>query len=205
MIGSLLALWVLQGSEGTAADYINLRAGERHFYEEKSMTSSATEDEVLKEVDVSGQKVIPVVTRQGGRTVNMTYYKVEPDGVSIVGYDAAKPLPSPLPIFKFAGKKKMSWTFEGLSGTGDSAEPMQMVGDAQVKGERTVLGKKVAVLEVNITAVVGRGIAAEQVKQVALYGRGVGLFQLTSTTRINKRMVTSVLKLVKTEGAKGGD
>lgn len=192
-------------AELTAADFMNLKPGARHFYEEKSMRSSTSEDEVGRPIEITGKMATPVITRQNGRTINTTYYRVDTDGVYIVGYDPATPLPSPLPIFKFAGKQKVTWAFDGPTGAGKEAEMMQMAGEAQQKGERTVLGKKVAVLEVHIKAVVGRGITAEQVDQVALYGEGVGLFQLTSTTRINKAKAVSEVRLVKTEEPKAGD
>lgn len=191
--------------QDSAADFFPLRTGRRLMYEEKSLQSGTTVDVVEEPVEINFVKVVPVATFQGGNKMNTAYYRVDSDGVAIVAYDLKMPFERPLPVLKMAGLDKVTWRHEGPATAEKLAEPMAMAGESQMlKTEREVLGKKVPVLQVKITATVGGGQAREEIEQVSLYGKGIGLIESTSTTKIGKRKAVSTLKLIKIEEPKEG-
>jgi hypothetical protein len=200
----LLAALAIAPAAPSAAEYFPLRPGTRMVYEEKSLEASVTTDVVGQPVEVAGSAAVPVTTYQNGSVVNTTFYRVGPDLVSIVAHDKDHPLKSPLPVFKLPADRKSDWTFFGNIGTEKEPEGLSMKGEAQFKGEREVLGTKVPILEVRITASVGGGRSKEDVEQVAIYGKGIGLVELTSITKIGKRKAASVLRLTKIETPKEG-
>ncbi|MGV3617582.1 MAG: hypothetical protein ACO1SV_19835 [Fimbriimonas sp.] len=186
-----------------ASDYFPLVPGTRTTYEEKTLESVVTTDVVEAPVEIAGVMTTPVTTYQYGKRVNTAYYRVDADSVSIIAYDKANPLPTPLPILKMPGEAKMVWDFSGPGSSEKMAEPLAMKGESEfLKTEREVFGKKVPVLQVRMTAVVGGGKAKEEIEQVAIYGKGIGLIETTSTTKINKRKAVSVLRLTKIEPPK---
>ena len=186
----------------SAADFFPLRPGTQMQYEEKSMMEGSTLDVVGTPVELAGQMVTPVVTKQGGKEVNTTYYRVSGSGVDIMAYSLDAPLPVPLPVLRVPEKNKITWKHEGPANADRMAEPLLMEGSSEFKGEREYLGKKRPILEVRIKARVGGSRMREEVSQVAIYAKDLGLVELTSVTKVAKREAKSVLKLVKVEEPK---
>jgi len=202
MLAALLATAIASGP--TASDFFPLVPGTRMTYEERSAQTTTTVDEVGQPQELAGVKVIPVKTSENGREIAQTFYKVEPTTISVVGYDAKNPLPSPLPVVKF-GDPSARWHFEGPASNDNLAEPLTVDGEARLKGTRDVLGRKVEVLEVKLTSIVGAGPAREMSEQTALYGKGIGMIEFVSKMRVGKKTLSRVLRLVKLEEPKGSD
>ncbi|MEZ0327859.1 MAG: hypothetical protein ACAH95_18335 [Fimbriimonas sp.] len=186
----------------TAGDFFPLTEGRKSTYEEKSLTYSVTTDVVGKEEEIGRQKGIHVTTYQGAKDISHAFYRVDTDAVYLLAYAKENPLPTPMPLFKL-GTKKTTWEFGGITGVKDGSEGMQIKGESELKGLKEVLGEKVEVLQVKITAEVGSGASKEIVEQQATYAKGIGLVELTSKTRIGKRSAESSLKLVKVESPGG--
>ena len=204
MTTALLAATLFAGQAATAAEFFPLKAGVRLVYAEKSLQTAETTDRVGEPVEIAGVMTTPVETFQNGLLVNRTYYRVNAAGVDIIATSKEAPLPQPVPILRLPVDKKATWSFFGPLNADKQAEPVQMSGESQLKGEREVLGQRVPVLEVRTKAAVGGGRAQEESEQIALYGKGIGLIELTSITKIGKRKATSTLKLLRIETAKEG-
>ncbi len=186
----------------TAGDFFPLNEGRKSTYEEKSISYSVTTDVVGKEETIGSQRGVQVTTWQNNKEISHAFYRVESDAVYLLAYSKQNPLPTPMPLFKL-GTKRAVWEFGGVTGTKEGAEGMKIKGESELKGLREVLGQKVEVLEVKITAEVGLGASKEIVEQIATYAKGIGLVELTSKTRVSKRSADSSLKLVKVENPGG--
>ena len=186
----------------TAADFFPLPEGRKSTYEEKSVTYSVTTDVVGKEEEIGQQRGIQVTTFQNNKAISHAYYRVDADAVYLLAYAKENPLPTPMPLFKL-GTKKTTWEFGGVTGVREGSEGMKLKGESELKGVQEVLGQKVEVLLVKITAEVGFGASKEIVEQQATYAKGIGLVELTSKTRVGKRSADSSLKLVKVESPGG--
>lgn len=202
--GALLAA-PQETTGATASEYFPLKARMQMMYSEKSLQNAMTKDVIGEPVQVSGETAVPVITFQNDQKINATYYRVSGDSVMVVAYDVASPLPKPMPVLMMPpARGTRKWEFEGPASSDKVAEPVIMRAQSQFKGEREVLGKKVPVLEVRITASVGGGKAKEEVEQVSIYGKGIGLIETTSTTRIARQRATSVIRLIRIEEPQGG-
>lgn len=202
MLAALIAASLLKDNP-SVAEFFPLTPGARRTYEEKGRGSAVSVDEVGAPETVSGAPATPVVTKESGRAISKTYYRLEGSTLFIVAMDKEHPLPKPLPILQFNGEKT-NWSYEGPSDDTKAAEPIFMTGEAKLAGERTFMGKKVATLEVKLVTTVGGGRAQEKIEQVAIYGRGIGLLEATAKTRVGRNAATSTLKLVKVEEAQPG-
>lgn len=181
-----------------ANDFFPLTEGRRATYEESGAGFAITTDVVGAEVDYGSNKATQVITFQNSKPLNTAFYKVEGDAVYLLGYDKDSPLPVPMPVFKM-GMKKTTWEYQGATGASKESEFVEAKGESELKPAKEFLGRKSEFLEVKITAKVGVGPAAEIVEQKAAYAKGIGLVELTTKTRVGKRSVESVLKLVKLE------
>ncbi len=186
----------------TAGDFFPLTEGRKLTYEEKSVTYSVTTDVVGKEEAIGTQRGVHVTTFQNTKAVGHAFYRVDPDAVYLLAYAKENPLPTPMPLFKL-GTKKTTWEFGGVTGIKEGSEGMKLKGESELKGLKDVLGLKVEVLEVKISAEVGVGASREIVEQHATYAKGIGLVELTSKTTVGKRSADSSLKLVKVENPGG--
>jgi hypothetical protein len=155
-------------------------------------------------LDMGGPKAFPVTESSGDRTPVTTYYKLDSDQASIVAFDLTHPMPSPMPILKL-GPGKTEWDISGVTKTGPAGERLLGHGEARAAGQKTVLGKKVDVIEVRLKYEIGIGISSLNFDETRIYARGVGLAELTVKARLGKGKVSvSEFKIVSMELPKVG-
>lgn len=165
-------------------DYFPVQAGTTWTYEDESDGRKQTfTDKTLGPVKIGDRTAYPIESTGGGAPRQITYYAFEGDAVLMLGSDPKKPLTSPYAILRVTSKRT-DWTYSGQTPFYNDPAPMTLRAEAAPKGERTVLGRKVAVIEVVLDAVVGGGETSVKNRQVALYGRGIGLIELRETARI---------------------
>lgn len=204
MLAVLLATLV---AGPTVNDFFPLVVGQRRTYEQevrqgsKVMERSVTEDETKASVALEAGPTFLVETRNGGRLVTNTYYRIEGNSLMLVGFDPKHLLPRPQPILVLEGDKG-AWTYDGPVSTAKDADMIHVVGDAKLKGERMVLGKKVPVVEVHVKATLGGGALREDHEETTLYAKGIGLVENTVKTSFGRKTLLSVTKLVRFEEAK---
>jgi hypothetical protein len=201
MLATLLAATFLTASP--ADDFFPLVPGTRRTYEEVSGGAKATSvDEVGASVDVAGKPAIPITTKVGDQVVGMGYYRSEPEGIFLIGNDPKQPLPKPMPLLIFNGSMG-NWEYSGhTSAAKNAAEFVNVAGEARVKGERNVLGRKVPVIEVHLVTMVDAGLARVTIDQTSIYAKGIGLVETVTKQGRGKKQSTQVLRLVKVEEAK---
>ena len=207
MTTALLAAFVLAPAAPSAADYFPLRPGTRLTYEEKESGVTVTVDVVGNPVDIAGSEAVPITTLLNDREVGSTFYRASGDTVEMIATNRAKPLafPKPIPLFKLVAAGKTTWKWDGPASAEKMAEPLMIEGEAQVKPDRDVLGKKVPVIEVKVTSRQGGGKASEGVETISIYAKGIGLVESKVTTKINKRKAVVLLQLTKIEEPKESD
>lgn len=175
---------VLLAPPPAPADYFPVREGATWAYEDESDGRKQTfKDKALAPVKIGDRTAYPIESSGGGTPRQITYYAFEGDAVLMLGSDPKKPLASPYAILRVA-ERRTDWTYSGQTPFYNDPAPMSLKAEATPKGERTVLGRKVALIEVVLDAVVGGGETSIRNRQVALYGRGIGLIELRETARI---------------------
>jgi hypothetical protein len=188
-----------------AADFFPLQKGTKWTYTETGVQNAVTTDLVVGEVEYAGQMATKVANLIGAREISNAYYKVERDGVYLLGYAEDDPLPQPLPIFKI-GDRRVTWQVSGKTGTRvEASETFDQKGESQLRGMRDVLGTRVEVLEVKTTTVVGVSAARETIENTSIYGRGIGLVESTFKTTIGRRSTTRTIRLTAVERPKPAD
>lgn len=180
----------------SAADFFHGVPGTVRTYETKGGASDLV-DTVGQLMDMGGVDVVPVTAN--GVT---TYYRVQPDQVSVVAYDVKKPMVTPMPILR-VGTGKVTWDFQGTTESGLSGERLLEHGEARLGGQRTVLGKKVDILTVKLIAAVGVGISGYTVEQTVVYGKGIGWIESTKKSKLGHgKTIESSYHIVKMETVK---
>ncbi len=188
---SLIALCLLAPS---ASDYFPLQPGTRWHYREEGSGAELV-DSVEAAVEIRGFKATPILSE--GKF--STYFVVDGDTVYRVASDPKYPLEPPMPVLK-VGERKMEWTYDSFN----SSPPIRMKCTSEPKGQRDVLGKKVAVIEVRTDATFGDPKRGMKSRQVALYGEGLGLVHLTEELTLGKENHKRSMELVKFEPAAVG-
>jgi len=194
---SLLALAILVPAKIDAADYFPLAPGTKWVYQETTKGAIGIVTDEVKPPELVGEEsAFPIETRQEGVVLDKVYYRMTPDAVLIVAYDAKKPLESPRPAFRI-GNEKLNWTYVGtVSVMGDSV-PVTVKGVSTPKGKRKVLDRDVECIEVLLEARMGgSGPGGMETKQTAIYGKGIGLVEMTSRNKAGRRTEESKLKLL---------
>ncbi len=197
MILSLICLAALQSAK--ASDFFPVLAGTVRTYEQKSK-SELLVNTIGKSIDMGGIDVIPVTEITGGSEQRTTYYRVESDQVTIVAYDINKPLAVPMPVLK-VGTGKVTWDYQGNTGTGNTGERYLAHGEAKMAGQRSILGKKVDVLIVKLEAAVGGGMAGVTFSQTTVYARNIGMVEQSTIQRLGKKKIEASYHLVSIEKA----
>lgn len=196
----IVALCALAAPALTAADFFPCQPGTHYLYDEKAIGPNSTEDIVQKTWIISGRPAIQVDTNRAGRLVNITYYRVDSDSLSIVAYGPSKDgkapdaLPQPTVLFKLpTGSESITWTFSTPYVKG--VDPVSGTGTAKFGGIKEYLHKKVETLDVKLVAVVGTVGPPEYITQDYTYAKGIGLVEVHSTNRVGKKGHESFLKL----------
>ncbi|AIE86430.1 hypothetical protein [Fimbriimonas ginsengisoli] len=202
MLTTLLALTFFASP---ADDYFVLVPGTRRTYEERGASGKATSvDEVGEPVNVAGKPATPVITKSGDQVISTTYYRSEPTGIYMVGTSTDHPLPKPIPMLMFdvAGSR---WTFNGSTSDAKLADYLTLTCEAVSKGERTILGRKVPVIELKMVSIIDRGLARGREDTTAIYAKGIGLVESVSKHKERNKEVKDELRLIKFEEAKPRD
>jgi hypothetical protein len=180
-------------------DFFPARPGTRWTYRD---TLYSYVDEVLEPVEYGGGPAIPVRTSAEGKVMETIYYRITPARVEIAGYDADKPLPAPIPVFRIDERR---WSFTGVMPTLGEESQASIKGSSALKGKREWMGERRDILEVKLEASFGGEKAnAMNVRQTAIYAKGVGLISMEQVTRIGKNDRKSRVELVKYEPAPAG-
>jgi hypothetical protein len=200
MVATLLAVALLAPSQPQAAEFFPLVPGTKWHYEEIGTAGAVLYvDHVGTPEEVDGKLAVPVSAFQGNRKLDTTYYRADGEAVLIVGYQPDKPLQVPRPILR-VGSGRVRWNFVGDTPFYHDPVPLRMEGEANLRGTREVLGRKVDVLEVKLTAKVGGDAGtALDIRQTTLYGRGIGMIEMTEVGKVGKSSHRRTLKLVKFE------
>lgn len=191
MVSALLVL-AASAAPQAAEDFFPLLKGTRWTY--RDMVNEYV-DEVMEPIKIGEVEAIPVTTFLDGKRAESTYYSATPEGLFIVAYDAKKPLPSPMPVFK---SKERSWTYSGLTQWLGGFSPIEMKGSVSPRGKRKVLGKDAETIEVRLDAKIGGAEGGlMSVKQTATYAKGIGLVRMVQSNTINGREQKSTVELVR--------
>jgi len=183
MILSLICLTALQ--RATAGDFFPVVPGTVRTYEQKR-TGEVLTNSIGNPIELGSMTVVPITEAAGSGSGSTTYYKVGEDDVSIAAYDIKKPMNVPMPILK-VGVGKVTWDYQGSTGSGKDAERLLAHGEAHLAGQKLVLGKKIDILTVKLSAAIGIGLSGETFEQTAVYGKGIGLIELTTKTKLGKK------------------
>lgn len=186
----------------TVAGYFPLVPGQIRTYEDVSGRKTISTDEVLSPVQVSGQEVFPVNTREGRSLIITNYYRVDGDIVYLLGSDLKNLFPDPLPIIKFSGQPT-SWNYSGPVSQAKHADIMGVLGECKSTKDQNLFGKSVKCIQTKLKAQIGYVVEGDGDEQVAIYGQGIGLIQLTTVSRAGKARAVSVRKLIRIEEAQG--
>ena len=157
-----------------------------------------TVDEVGPPTTSLGQVTVPIFTYSGSIKTSSAYYRVDDDGIYLVASDHADPLKSPMPLVKYESGKG-DWDFVSVMGKGESAEQMRVHGTAKFLGQRTILDRKVDVIEVKLAARTGGGKVLLEDDQTFLYAKGMGMVELVSSSKFGKQKIQRKLRLTKIE------
>jgi hypothetical protein len=192
MVSVLFAL-AASAAPQAAEDYFPLVKGTRWTY--RDMVNEYV-DEVMAPVKIGDVEAVPVTTFLDGKRAESTYYSATPEGLFIVAYDAKKPLPSPLPVFK---SKERSWTYSGLTQWLGGFSPIEMKGSVSPRGKRKVLGQDAETIEVRLDARIGGGAEGGtiRVRQTATYAKGIGLVRMVQTNTVNGKEQKSIVELIR--------
>jgi len=201
MMLSLICLSALQTPTSTAADFFPSSPGIVRTYERKGKGDLLT-NKIGDSLDMGGASVVPI-TENTGANGTTTYYRVQPDQVTIVAYDIKHPMVKPMPVLML-GKGEVTWNYEGSTASGVSGEQLRAFGKAKAGGRMLVkaLGKKVDVVIVNLSVVVGSGMSAVMDDQYTVYGRGIGMIEQRTTQRLGKSKIEATYLLTGFEPAK---
>lgn len=194
MILSLICLSALQTVN--IADYFPTTPGLVRTYEQKGSGTVLT-NKVGTPLDMGGVEVIPITESTGSAGDKTTYYRVDQDQVSIVAYDIKHPLVHPFPVLRI-GKGELSWEYSGSTATGASGERLLAIVRSRSSGTRNVLGKKVDILTVKMSAAVGFGESGLTFDQRTVYAKGIGMIEQTTTQHLghSKKAVEQNFSLV---------
>jgi hypothetical protein len=184
MILTLICLTAMQAM--TAADYFPTTPGLVRTYEHDK-AGDLLINKIGEPLDMGGATVTPITESTGASSGKTTYYRVEPDQVSIVAYDLKHPMLTPMPVLKL-GNGEVSWNYEGSTAS-KFGERLRAFGKARSAGKRNVLGKKVDVIVVKLSAVVGEGLSGLMFDQTTVYAKGIGMVEQTTVQTLGKKTI----------------
>jgi hypothetical protein len=197
MLTALLVFSVVATPSIDAIDYFPLAPGTKWVFREEAQFAEGTySDEVKDPINVGGESIIPVETRQNGKLVDTVHYRVSGDTISIFAYDIKQPLEVPRPVLR-VGTGTVKWEYAGMTPFLGAVVPLTVKGASTPKGKRKVLDREVECLEVRFEARIGppdkKPILS---KQVAIYAKGIGLVEMQEKTTVDRKTEERKLKLV---------
>jgi hypothetical protein len=196
MLSALSLVLALTAAPPAPAEFFPVAPGTTWTYEEVAGDARLTFTErALAVVRIGEREAHPIESTGAGGIRQVTYYAFEGDSVLMLGSDPKRPLAEPYAILR-VGERTVRWTFTGSTPFFRDPSPLELRGEASLRGERTVLGRRVRTLQVILDATVGRGETSVHNRQVAVYGRGIGLIELRETARIGKNKYERVRRLV---------
>ncbi len=177
--------------QGTTWDYIEI-VGEGE---------SRYRSEAGKPYDLDGQMVYPIITKQHGRSIGISYYDINSDSIHIIasGYN---PSPSPPVPVLMNPEYREKWKYEGLSNATGAIGEMELEGKGKVLKSVKWNGKTYEGIEIRLDATTVEQVSAStgaktKTEQVSTYAKGIGLIEMKSTTKIGKETYRSTIKLDK--------
>jgi hypothetical protein len=189
----LAAAVVSSGSAAlTAADFFPLNPGDEYTYIDDAGRQKWTIiDRVAGPVKVGDREAFRVDSYLGGKVFGSSFYVQDAKEVVVAAYEADKPLPVPLPIFKLPGGTN-SWEFEGPTTMITMEVNTRLQGSVKNIKPVKVLGKDREALEVKLVVFDG----TVQTEQTSIYAKGIGLVEMKEVTQMNKTKQQRVRRLI---------
>lgn len=197
MLSLCIVAAVLQAP--TALDYFPLVKGAKWTYADTSTTAVTYTDEVSEVTKILEEPAVCITTKIEGKLAGTAYYRVAGDTIFVVAYDPLSPIQAPHPVLKVAGRP-ITWEYKGAVPSGGHNMPLEFKATCKPVGERKVLEKQVACIEVHMDAtVLEPGNIKVRMVQDIVYAKGVGMVEMRETTTIGKVKTERTVRLIRFE------
>ncbi|MEQ1822512.1 MAG: hypothetical protein ABL949_08380 [Fimbriimonadaceae bacterium] len=180
-----------------AAAFFGLVPGlKRSYMTTQDKSALETIEEVMPGRMIDQQGVVPVVTTSSGKKLDTNFFSYDDDGVYHYAiFDESKVLPLRAILKESNKETKWSWRFQ------DTGANVVMTCVSRPGAKRTIQGKEVETLTLEVSGTMGEDVLAVKLSQVAVYGYQVGLIEMKEIQQTKRTKTQREVKLVRIAGA----